>query len=238
MFLRRLWLLWLCALLLLIAVAILPVSTRLTRITAVILAVVVWFGGIGLVWRRPVARIVLLVLTAAVGVFFMLPDRPLPPQETLRSDYVTGLGRYEGSRYYWGGENRRGIDCSGLIRRGLIDSMMLRGLREFHPTLARAAVRLWWNDCTAAALGKPDSGLTQGVTKAESINALDHRPLKPGDLAVTSSGAHILAYVGDETWIEADPLAGRVIRVKAKVSDNAWLTGPVTITRWTLLAGE
>lgn len=56
----------------------------------------------------------------------------------------------------------------------------------------------------------------------------------PGDMAVTSSGVHVLAYLGERTWIEADPneLQGnRVIRVKTPTR-NAWFNMPVHIMRW------
>ncbi|MBI3986575.1 MAG: C40 family peptidase [Lentisphaerae bacterium] len=33
---------------------------------------------------------------------------------------VQCLRRYEGTLYVWGGENRRGIDCSGLVRKKVI----------------------------------------------------------------------------------------------------------------------
>lgn len=235
---RPLLLLWLCCLLFLIAVILFPVSTRLTRAAGLALFGAVWLGAIVLFWRRLAVRLVLLTLSAALCAFLLWPDRPLPPVASLRADYLAALDRYDGCRYHWGGENSRGIDCSGLIRRGMIDALLTRGVREFHPTLAREGIRVWWNDCTAAAFGKGDGGVTKPITQARSINSLDHGSIQPGDLAITGGGAHILAYVGDETWIQADPIAARVIRVKARESNNGWLYGPVTITRWALLAGD
>ena len=58
-------------------------------------------------------------------------------------------------------------------------------------------------------------------------------------MAVTSNGVHVLAYVGDSTWIEADPsaLVGyKVVQIKAPTS-NAWFNTPVHIVRWRRLDG-
>jgi len=153
----------------------------------------------------------------------------------LRSDYISGLQRYNGVTYYWGGESFRGIDCSGLIRRGLIDALFRRGLRTFDAGLVRRAISLWWHDCTASALGEQHRGLTVRLFDTPSVNVLDHSKVLPGDLAVTKSGIHIMAYLGHHHWIEADPGAGRVITVTAPSADNPWFNDPMNIIRWSIL---
>jgi hypothetical protein len=228
-------LLWLCGLLLLVAVALYPVSNRMTKVAGLALASGVWIGAIALFWRHASLRMAFLGLTAAAAALLLLPGRALPATETLRADYVSGLQRYEGSRYVWGGENVLGIDCSGLVRRGFIDALLTRGVRTFHPGLTRQAFSLWWNDCTAATLGKGEAPLTQAIVEAASINTLDHTSLLAGDLAVTKDGLHILGYLGDSTWLEADPIVNRVIRVRAPSAENVWLKGPVRIVRWRAL---
>jgi hypothetical protein len=52
-----------------------------------------------------------------------------------------------------------------------------------------------------------------------------------GYLAVTKGGEHVMAYLGDNLWIEADPLAHRVITVWAPSQRNAWFHGPMKIVR-------
>jgi hypothetical protein len=79
-------------------------------------------------------------------------------------------------------------------------------------------------------------GLTAQLFKSPSIDELDHAKLLPGDLAVTRDGVHVMAYLGDQRWIEADPAEGRVITVQAPAKDNLWFRMPVTIVRWTVLA--
>lgn len=232
---RRLRLLWLNAFVLFIAVWLFPVSNRMTRSAGLVLLLLVWFGFIGLCWRHRMARIGLLGLTLFLGSLLALPGHRPPAPDTLRSDYVAGLRRYNGVTYYWGGESPIGIDCSGLIRRGLIDSLFFRGIRTLNPALIRRAFSLWWHDNSAAALGDGTAGITVPVLSTRSVNQLDHTKLLPGDLAVTRSGVHVMAYLGDRHWIEADPEARKVITVSAPSEETVWLDTPMNIVRWSFL---
>lgn len=229
------WSLWLVALGILVALELVPVSYRVTRVISVVLAFALWFGLIALVWRKRLIRFALLGATLLVTAFLSLPSRGTVRTENLRMDYIAGLRRYEGVTYYWGGETSRGVDCSGLVRRGLIDALFRRGVRTVDAGLIRRAIGLWWHDCTASALGEEHHGLTRRVLDTSSLNALDYSKVRPGDLAVTKSGIHILAYLGDHQWIEADPGAGRVITVTAPSPDNPWFRGPMNIVRWSIL---
>jgi hypothetical protein len=231
---KTLWLLWVTALIFLIACMLYPVSYRITRLASLILLFTVWFGLIGLLWKKPWFRWSLVTVTTFFGSFLALPARPLPPSEELRSHYLHALQRYEGVTYYWGGESFRGIDCSGLIRRGLIDSFFLTGLKNGDPGLVRRAMSLWWHDCTAKALSEQHRGLTRSLFDTISLNDLDHTTVLPGDLAITSNGVHILAYIGNKRWIQADPHAGRVISLSAPSSENPWFNDPMKICRWTI----
>ncbi len=44
-----------------------------------------------------------------------------------------------------------------------------------------------------------------------------------------------MAYLGANTWIEADPGVGRVISVAAPSRDNGWFDGSMKIVRWAIL---
>lgn len=233
---RLLWLLWFAALAGFVAVGVFPLSTRLTRTSGLVLLTVAWVGLIALTWPHRWFRFTLLALTALTGGFLAWPSSRQLDAAALRSDYAASLRRYEGVTYYWGGESTKGIDCSGLIRRGLVDALFLRGLRTADPGLVRRAIGLWWHDSTAEALGTQHRRLTVRLFETPSLNALDHRRLVLGDLAVTRSGIHILAYLGNDQWIEADPMVGRVITVVAPSSDNGWFHGQMKIVRWTVLS--
>src|SRR5690606_26471369 len=99
-----------------------------------------------------------------------------------------------------------------------------------------AGFALWWNDCTASVMGEGGE-LTKVHAEARSVNEANAAALLPGDLAVTTNGVHVLAYVGDGRWIEADPGVGRVITLPVPEPRNAWFNTPVRIVRWRVLEG-
>jgi hypothetical protein len=218
-----------------VGIAALPVSNRLTRLGSIVTLLVGWGMLTAIIWRHRWLRASLLVLPLLCAGFLILPSLTHSNTDFLRRDVVIGLQRYEGVRYFWGGEGLTGIDCSGLVRRGLIDALFLRGLRTFDAGLVRHALSLWWHDCSASDLGDEHSHLTVFILDTPSINSLDHSRLLPGDLAVTKGGEHVMAYLGDSLWIEADPLAHRVITVRAPSKHNAWFHGPMKIVRWSIL---
>jgi len=100
-----------------------------------------------------------------------------------------------------------------------------------------AALSLWWHDTTARVLGQQNDELTVRLLDTPSVNQLDHSGILPGDLAVTRNGVHVMAYLGDSRWIEADPGVGRVITVHVPAEDNEWFRVPMSIVRWSVLSG-
>ncbi len=214
-------------------VVALPIGTLLTRALtvaaplalAVVLTVRCWHRR----WLRWLPSAVVVV--GALGI--ALPGGP-HDRERLRARYLASLRRYEGTRYVWGGENRLGIDCSGLVRNGLINAMAAEGLRSAKAALLRASMRLWWYDCTARALRDGYRAWTRPVLRAAAVRALAVEALRPGDLAVTADGIHVMAYLGGDEWIEADPGLRRVTRLHQD-DDNPWLRVPVVVMRWTAL---
>lgn len=234
--LRRLpWFLWIGACVVLCACLAFPITNTLIRLVTVTCVVAVWFGLIALLWRRTIARFSLLGFTGIVAAFMLLPGKANPNCDALRDGYAERLRCYEGVTYVWGGEGPTGIDCSGLIRRGLIDAFIFAGLRNLDPGLVRRAAALWWSDCRASALGQCRDGITTPVSEAPSVNRLDHAAVLPGDLAVTANGVHVMAYLGDHIWIEADPGVGRVVAVPVPAPDNPWFRVPIRVVRWSIL---
>jgi hypothetical protein len=220
----------------LVVLSLYPVSTNLLRASVVLCVGGLWGGALWLFWRGRVVRYVCLALAALTLAAFSLPGRASEAQ-MMRRAYIASLESYEGTRYVWGGENSRGIDCSGLVRRGLINADLHEGMATANPKLLREAASMWWHDASAKSLLEGYRRKTREILASPSIDDLDHTKILPGDIAVTADGLHTLAYVGDETWIEADPNPGRVVEVRARAG-NSWLKVPVRVMRWRQFEGE
>ncbi len=208
-----------------------PVRTGTTRLLLMGGFAVLWLAAVVVFRQR---RRVLISLVAGAGVmagFLLLPGRT-PNSRTLRAEYVRSLEGFQGTAYIWGGENGMGIDCSGLIRCGWIDANLRTGLRTLNPGLVRQGAQIWWQDCSAEELGAGYRDRTRLAETASALNRLDYAHLQTGDIAVTESGSHTLAYLGDRNWIEADPLAGSVITLQAPKAKYPWFEQPIKILRW------
>ncbi len=221
----------LCALLL--GIALLPVRNTSLRLALIGGIFTLWAGALFLFWNRLFVRIACLLLAVAGGVLVLLPTRSINT-DALRAEYVRSLKSYEDTAYVWGGETRLGIDCSGLIRAGMMDAEIREGLRGPNFVLLRKAASLWWNDFSAKAMSEEYQGRTRRIGESGSLNEVDYTLLQPGDIGVTAGGQHVLAYTGDRTWIMADPKVMKVVSVKAP-SDDGWFIQPVTLLRWQIL---
>jgi len=184
-------------------------------------------------WSRRIFA-ALCAVAAFVACFLILPKRPYDSRD-LRREYVRSLLSYTGAKYVWGGGNRLGIDCSGLVEQALVDALVRRGAATLNSGLARDGLSLWWHNRSARALGEGYRGDTRLVSEIASLNAADYRSIAPGDLAVLSDGIHVLAYIGDQTWIEADPVPGKVVIALAPQDGDFYFNSPVKIMRWRVL---
>lgn len=224
---KRVWI-WVCILTALICLY--PVEYQITRIAFVVGWAATWTGALLLWWKRKPIRISLLLAGVLPAVAVCLPGRAVDP-DVLAADYARGLRCFRGVRYVWGGESLLGIDCSGLVRKGLVWGQLCHGLRTVNGKPIRDAMGLWWHDSSALALRDGYRGWTTELFRETSVAGADHSKLKTGDLAVTADGIHVMAYLGSSTWIEADPDAHRVIEVVTP-TDNQWFKTPVVFVRW------
>jgi len=188
-----------------------------------------------LLWRLVFVRWALIAVTAGGSVFWFLPGKTLYDRIALREEAARALRRYEGVRYHWGGENRYGIDCSGLVRRGAIEAAAREGLRTGNSLLVRKAASLWWHDLSARDMRFGGNGEVRRLMQVKALRGADHLLLYPGDFAITEDGVHAIAYLGDYLWIEADPEAGKVVVEDARTTSNSWFQRPVSIMRWRFL---
>lgn len=182
-------------------------------------------------WKRKPFLILTLMLPLIAVIPIILPNHEINSEE-LRQDYVRRMSEFEGTKYYWGGENSRGIDCSGLPRRAFRDALMAYGIKHFNGRAFRAYIEQWWFDASAKALGEGYRNYTSTIGTTGTIQKMDYTSLVPGDLAVTTCGVHILAYAGDGRWIQADPGIGAVATLNGRTDDNNWFSLPVTTHRW------
>lgn len=184
---------------------------------------------------RPTA-LVAFVLLALTGAWAIRADRPWD-RGGLRRQYLTRLQSFEGTRYVWGGERHNGIDCSGLARVALWEAMIRQGLAERNPRLlGPMALRFWWHDMSAYDMMEGSHGYTRVIGKAKRLAGCETSALRPGDLAVASSGVHVLIYLGGGRWIEASPDDGRVVSGMAgSDSKRPWFGQPVVFVRWEFL---
>ena len=222
------------ALLGLAGLALVPQASRAIHLAQLLLIGMIVSGLTFLLRRKRVARFVPVVLVLLPLLVFALPGRA-PDPTRLGAACVGAMNEYLGTPYVWGGESRRGIDCSGLMRRGLRDAAWSEGIAHGNGRLLRLAADLWWHDASARALGEGHRGLTQPVLEAPNVATLDTSPLRPGDMAITSDGVHVLAFIGGTRWIEADPSLGRVV-VLARDEPSPWLRQRVRVVRWTILS--
>lgn len=228
---RRLYSLWCMAWFTGIISLIQPIGNGITRSMAVGAIISIWIGGIYLCWQRRNLRIISLGLSLMLSIFLLAPERPVLA-ESLRQEYLQALQGYQGTTYVWGGENHRGIDCSGLVREGLVQANLVYGLKSFNPGLVRRGLTMWWFDLSAISLRDGARGWTKKLLESKSINGVDRAQLLPGDLAATADGVHIMAYLGNSKWIEADPGILKVIVVTVPEPNNSWFEVPVHVLRW------
>jgi NlpC/P60 family len=206
---RHLKLAWIFALGLFAALLACPLRSTSIRLSIIALGGLVCFGMLLLIWRELWLRLPILLGFFLFLAFLCAPARSRFDHENLRQAYVADLKKYDGVKYVYGGENSLGLDCSGLVRSAMVKALRIYGTRRPDAGALRSSIRLWWRDCNAIDLGKGRTGDTFPIGTGEYAKLRDHDRIAPGDLAVTESGSHVLAYLGDETWIEADPTIGR-----------------------------
>lgn len=221
------WLLMLVACGFAFALAWQPESSGAIKAVLLLCLFTGWAALVALSWSRRKLRT--LVLISPLMLISALLIIPTASPADLRGQYLTELRRFDGTRYVWGGENARGIDCSGLVRASLVTAAWKRG----HPL---DALTLWWFDASAKALGEGYRGWTREITTADSFATLDATRLAPGDLAVTQDGLHVLAYLGEQTWIQADPTPMRThVDTLGNAPLTGWFLAPIRVVRWRLL---
>jgi cell wall-associated NlpC family hydrolase len=210
-----------------------PVRNGITRPALVATPILCYALLLTLTWRKKRLRIPLLLLPAALLLPLSLPGHS-PDPAAMQTAYIHSLRNYLGTRYIWGGENHIGIDCSGLIRAAMVDAQLHQGITTLNPQLLRQSASLWWNDIAARDMPNGYNGRILPLFSTNSAQS-DVNKLHPGDIAVTADGSHVLAFLGNDRWIEADPLSLHVIEWNTTARPG-YLDRPFQLLRWRCLA--
>ena len=211
-----------------------PVHSKVLAVVWLAIMACAWLGLLLGVWRFYPARVLVLGAPSLLMLTFFLPEKEID-RDALRADYVRRMEALERTKYVWGGESRRGIDCSGLPRRAYRDAMLAYGFRHLDGGMLRGFLEQWWFDASAKALARGYRKHTVALPSKGTIATLDDSSLQPGDLAITADGVHVIAFLGDGKWIQADPGVGSVVTLDGRKSSNRWFIAPVTTHRWRAL---
>jgi NlpC/P60 family len=228
---RYLFYLWNLSWFFLVVLLLAPVSYGIFRLATVCLIASIIVGALVLFWQHQIIRYTSIMICIISLLIAILPGHKFD-SNVLREYYVQEMNSFLGTKYIWGGENKIGIDCSGLVRQGLVGANLKYGLLSLKPQLIREGISIWWFDASAQALAAEYRNKTKVIMKANSINELDHSKIQPGDIAVTQDGQHTLGYIGNKIWIEADPEYLKVIKVQVPEKNNMWFNVPIYIVQW------
>lgn len=225
---------WVALWVILLTMLIFPVSIGFIRLSIILGFILLWSSGIYLFWRNVYLRVLFLLIAIVVLTIIIIPGKKANSKQ-LQNEYVNSLLAYENVRYIWGGENKIGIDCSGLVREGFINANLKIGVKTLNPRLIRRAFFIWWYDCSAEALGNNYRQMTTLVLKSREMDELDYNNIIPGDIIVAETGFHTFAYIGNNTWIEANPDKGKTVRITSDEKAKEWADIPIRVVRWSEL---
>lgn len=210
-----------------------PVETTVTR-AALLVAICAGFVSAAAIFRkRRLARLAFAVIAGLVVLPLAMPGRDVNVGR-LRERYVSALRSYDGTLYVWGGEGRLGIDCSGLPRKAYRDALLAEGLTTLNGRLVRECFLLWWFDANANGFTQGHRGYLTSLGIAGPIRDVEPT-LQPGDIAVTVPPVHVLVYLGDGQWIQADPGPGKVFITGREDNKGNGRESVVTAYRWSEL---
>ena len=77
--------------------------------------------------------------------------------------------------------------------------------------------------------------LTALVLKYTSMDELDYKNIMLGDIIVAEKGFHTFAYIGNKTWIEANPDTARTLKISSDKKAKEWKGIPIKLVRWSEL---
>ncbi len=225
------WLMIIVGVCLILLTLLHPVNRASLRIAGIVGICLVWVSLLIKCRRKSTPSVILLALPVVLTIYLVIPVR-VSDHQALRSAYLEELEKLDGTRYVWGGESKLGVDCSGLPRLALRQAHCRRFFSTGNPGHARAWLNSWWFDSSADALANDYRGFTWPVDVEGTLQDIDPKTINPGDLAITENGVHLLVFLGDGKWIQADPGPNKVLIQDPKVDSSGWFKMKSTIHRW------
>ncbi len=214
------------------ACAITPIHSRLVQAGFFAGSVLAWCGLFLMNGRARKTALLLAAIPLLAVLLLALPAKPID-QNQLRADYVARMRTFDGARYVWGGESSLGIDCSGLPRRALRDALWSEAWKHANGFAFRSWLEQWWHDSSALAMSQAHRGATRSLGLSAPLWEFDESKLLPGDLAIKDNGRHVVVFLGNHQWIEADPTLAKVHIWTPAPSDGAWYAD-MSLYRWVI----
>lgn len=213
-----------------------PVNSFVTR-GLLLLSLAGGAGGLLFIFRNVLKRKTFLLGAAAAGMILSGICLCFYSRSRLGNTekyYVQELRSYAGTSYLWGGENALGIDCSGLPRKAMRNALFKSGAKTLNLHLWKLAFENYLYDASAKALAEETRNTLFCLGLKGSVASALEQQLRPGDLAVTCDGRHVMVFLAPGEWISADPGAGKVIIENPVRSKNPWFSVPVRFYRFSL----
>lgn len=173
-------------------------------------------------------KFIFSLLILIISISYLRPTNQQFTPTELRSQYRSALLKYEGASYAAAGEPG-GISCSTLIRRAFIDTLAID---------KESRQQIQSQPCYSVELREGCNGHLSNVLETDGLDKVNYEQIQIGDIATLGDSVafHSMAYIGNKTWIHADPIAQKVSYYE--VSDlhkNIWSVYKVKILRWNVL---
>ncbi len=227
---RIVWILFL-----LIALTLFVTHPVVTKTQNLGIAITLFAITVSLLWFcRKIKLITIPILSAVVLliIWLFIPSSPIDYKE-IEHSYQNALEKYKSVTYHWGGENKFGIDCSGLPRKSLRDAFLSYTINHGNSDAFKQFLKLRWFDSSAKALSKGYRNYVTPLNISGTIKEIPYDHLKPGDLAITQDGLHVIIYYGNDQWIQADPWKKIVHIQNGRTGKSSRFNNQVSIYRWT-----
>ena len=208
-----------------------PIRTKLISLFILFSPITYLLVLLFILRKKLILKIIGSIVIVFTIILFSLKNRCVSIEE-IRNTYVIELIKYENTRYVWGGENINGIDCSGLVRKGMINALFKLGVRNLSSKYLYEAFKIYINDFSAKSIKEEYKNMFTKLLEIDNLNTFDHSQIMAGDILVTSNGVHTFAYVGNNKWIQADPGSNKVIVEAAPSKNNQWYEMKSVILRW------